>query len=58
MGHRMPGNSRWTDDEVQKTLYGEEYYTSVRRFVIVETHEGHCCCLYVSKPLPDLRSAV
>jgi hypothetical protein len=31
-----------------QTQYGENAYTSIRRFVIIKQKEGHCLCLYVN----------
>lgn len=28
--------------------FGEDVYTTIRRFVIVKVKDGHCLCLYVS----------
>jgi hypothetical protein len=45
------GGTEITGAGVRKTKYGEESYTTIRRFVIVRPFEGHSICLYVL-PIP------
>jgi hypothetical protein len=35
-----------TDKEI-KTVYGEKFYVSIRRFIVIATDEGNSTCVYV-----------
>jgi len=41
------GSSKRTEIVPLPMAYGESFYSSIRRFVIIQPVRGHCLCLYV-----------